>query len=178
VAILAGLFVLHYLHRAVVYPLRRRRHASPIPLSVVAMAFAFNLVNGTLQGAWIGLVGTRYDAGWLADPRLLVGVALFLAGLAANVASDEVLLRLRRRSGGAYGVPRGGLFRWVSCPNYLGEIVEWAGWAIAAWSLPALAFAVWTAANLVPRALAHHRWYRDRFADYPPRRRALVPGVL
>jgi hypothetical protein len=37
---------------------------------------------------------------------------------------------------------------------------------------------VWTAANLVPRAVAHHRWYRERFADYPAERKALVPFLL
>jgi 3-oxo-5-alpha-steroid 4-dehydrogenase 1 len=33
-------------------------------------------------------------------------------------------------------------------------------------------------ANLVPRARAHHRWYRERFPDYPARRKALVPGLF
>ena len=47
-----------------------------------------------------------------------------------------------------------------------------------AWSLPALAFAMWTAANLIPRALWRHRWYREKFPDYPPSRRAVIPGVL
>ena len=41
-----------------------------------------------------------------------------------------------------------------------------------------LAFAAWTMANLVPRARAHHRWYRERFPDYPARRKALVPGLF
>jgi protein-S-isoprenylcysteine O-methyltransferase Ste14 len=66
----------------------------------------------------------------------------------------------------------------VSCPNYLGEIVEWTGFALLTWSLPAVSFAAWTVANLVPRALAHHRWYRERFPDYPRRRKALIPGLL
>lgn len=37
---------------------------------------------------------------------------------------------------------------------------------------------VWTAVNLVPRALAHHRWYREHFEDYPRQRKALIPFVL
>ena len=74
--------------------------------------------------------------------------------------------------------PFGGLYRWVSCPNYLGEILEWSGWALATWSWPGLAFAVFTFANLAPRALSTHRWYRETFADYPPERKALVPFVL
>ena len=66
----------------------------------------------------------------------------------------------------------------MSCPNYLGEIVEWIGWAILTWSLAGASFAVWTAANLAPRALSNHRWYREQFTDYPPARRALIPFVL
>jgi protein-S-isoprenylcysteine O-methyltransferase Ste14 len=105
-------------------------------------------------------------------------MAVFVAGLTLNRASDRSLLRLRDRDESGYSIPRGGAFRWVSCPNYLGEIIEWAGWALASRSPAALAFAVFTAANLVPRAVAHHRWYRANFADYPAHRRALVPFLL
>jgi protein-S-isoprenylcysteine O-methyltransferase Ste14 len=88
------------------------------------------------------------------------------------------LLRLKKANPDDYSIPRGGLFRWVSCPNYLGEIVEWLGWALLTWSPAGLAFAAWTMANLVPRARAHHRWYRERFSDYPTKRKALVPGLF
>jgi steroid 5-alpha reductase family enzyme len=96
----------------------------------------------------------------------------------AHVLADRELRRLRRQSGGTYVVPRGLLFRLVSCPNYLGEMIEWIGWAVATFSLPGLVFALWTAANLVPRALKHHAWYRTTFADYPPARKAIIPFVL
>ena len=46
------------------------------------------------------------------------------------------------------------------------------------WSLAGLAFALFTACNLAPRAIANHRWYRQQFPDYPPRRRILVPGIF
>ena len=36
------------------------------------------------------------------------------------------------------------------------------------WCSPALAFAVWTLVNLLPRALHHHKWYQETFSDYPP----------
>ena len=64
-----------------------------------------------------------------------------------------------------------------ACEFVKGEIVEWVGWAIATWSLPGLAFAAWTIANLAPRARAHHIWYHERFPDYPADRRALLPGL-
>lgn len=78
---------------------------------------------------------------------------------------------------GSYSIPQGGLYRWISCPNYFGEILEWFGWALATWSPAGLTFALWTAAYLAPRAYANHRWYRRTFPDYPPGRRALLPGI-
>ena len=75
-------------------------------------------------------------------------------------------------------IPRGGLFRYLTCPNYFGEMVEWLGWACLTWSLAGLSFFVFTTANLLPRGLTHHRWYREQFPDYPPERRAVLPWVL
>ena len=94
-----------------------------------------------------------------------------------NRRADRTLRHLRQQGGAEYAIPHGGMYRWISCPNYLGEIVEWFGWAIATWSPAGLAFAVWTLANLATRAQSHHRWYRQEFADYPLERRALLPGL-
>lgn len=170
------LWLAHYVDRALLYPSRLSPRARPLPLVIVAAAFSFQVVNAYLNGRWLFHLAPGRDAAWLADPRFLAGTALFAAGFAANRHADRVL-RALRGGGDGYAVPHGGLFRWVSCPNYLGEIVMWTGWALATWCLPAAAFALWTVANLAPRARFHHRWYRERFDDYPPRRKALVPGL-
>ncbi|MBN2807577.1 MAG: 3-oxo-5-alpha-steroid 4-dehydrogenase, partial [Prolixibacteraceae bacterium] len=65
-----------------------------------------------------------------------------------------------------------------SCPNFLGEIIEWAGFALLCWSFPSLAFLIWTMVNLIPRALDHHRWYRTHFEGYPQQRKAILPKLL
>lgn len=75
-------------------------------------------------------------------------------------------------------IPRGGAFEHLSCPNLLGEIVEWMGLAVLTWCVPALGFALWTAANLIPRALWRHHWYQETFSDYPRSRRPILPWVL
>jgi steroid 5-alpha reductase family enzyme len=103
---------------------------------------------------------------------------LFALGVYINIQSDNILLNLRKPGESGYKIPYGGMFRYVSSPNYLGEIIEWTGYALACWSLPALSFAVWTIANLVPRAIAHHRWYQRQFSDYPAERKALIPFVI
>ena len=103
---------------------------------------------------------------------------MFVAGLAINIQSDQILIGLRKGRDTGYAIPRGGLYRWVSCPNYLGELIEWTGWAVLTWSTAGLVFAVWTAANLVPRAISNHRWYREQFSDYPANRKAVLPLLL
>lgn len=172
-----GLWMTHYLHRDLIYPWRMRPGGRAMPVAVVGLGVAFNLANGYLQGRWLFAFGPLRGADWLTDPRWIAGAALFSAGFAINLHSDGILRRLGR-DGDGYAIPHGGAFRWVSCPNYLGEIIEWLGWAVATWSLAGLAFAVYTAANLAPRAFTHHRWYRETFEDYPAERRALIPYVV
>ncbi len=177
VAFLA-LWVGHYGYRALLYPALRRGGDRPMPLAVALMGLTFNLGNAYLNGRWLFALGPPHGAGWLTDPRFLAGAALFVAGFAAHVHSDRVLATLRRPGETEYRIPSRGLHRLVASPNYFGEIVQWWGWALATWSLPGLAFAVWTTANLLPRARAHRAWYRRTFADYPEERRALIPFVF
>jgi protein-S-isoprenylcysteine O-methyltransferase Ste14 len=177
--VFAGLWTGHYLNRAVAYPLRQTP-GNRMPILIMVFGLVFNGVNGFLNGHYLGGLASPYPLGWLADPRFLLGVFMFAIGAIVNWRADAVLLALRRsgdRDAG-YRIPEGGLYRWVSCPNYLGEIVEWMGFAVLTWSLPAASFAIWTAANLIPRALSHHRWYREQFPDYPSERQALIPGLL
>lgn len=172
-----GLWEAHYVHRSFIYPLSLRGGGRRMPIAVVGVAFLFNMGNGYLNGRYLFSFSGGYPTAWLEDPRFLVGLGLFLAGFLINRQADRTLRHLRQAGESGYGIPRGRFYRWVSCPNYLGEIVEWFGWATATWSLPGLVFAAWTAANLAPRAWVHHRWYREHFPDYPTGRKALMPGL-
>jgi 3-oxo-5-alpha-steroid 4-dehydrogenase 1 len=171
------LWELHYVHRAFVYPLTIRDGHKKIPIAVVLMAVGFNSGNAFVNGYYLFSLSGGYPQSWLNDPRFLIGTTLFLTGYAVNRWGDLQLRELRHPGETGYSIPYGGLFRWISCPNYLGEIVEWSGWALATWSLPGFAFAVWTFANLAPRARSHHAWYRANFAEYPRDRKALIPGI-
>jgi 3-oxo-5-alpha-steroid 4-dehydrogenase 1 len=171
------LWELHYLYRTLAFPLLLRPSERQVPALVIGAGIAFNVVNAYLNGRWLFGLGAERSAAWLHDPRFAAGACLFALGFAVHASSDRRLRRLRPPGETGYAIPRGGLFHWVTSPNYLGEIVEWSGWALATWSLPGVAFALWTAANLAPRAWAHQRWYSERFEDYPHERRVLVPGI-
>jgi hypothetical protein len=175
--LLVACWLLHYVHRGFIYPFRIRS-SRRMPLAVVAMAVVFNGMNGWLNARGITWFGPELGRVAVTHPRVLVGTALFLVGLAINWDADRRLFAMPRGSDGGYTIPRGGLFDSVTSPNYFGELVEWLGFAIAAGSYGALSFWLWTAANLVPRALSHRAWYRAQFPDYPPQRRAVIPGVL
>jgi len=169
----------HYLHRAFLYPFTLSGKKN-MPLSVVGLGLGFNIINTYLQARWLFALAppSAYGPEWLSDPRFLAGGLLFYAGFFLNKRADRILRQLRDGRTEDYAVPDKGLFRLVSCPNYLGEIVEWAGWALAVWSWAGLAFAAWTVFNLLPRALSHHRWYRETFPDYPAGRKALIPFLF
>jgi protein-S-isoprenylcysteine O-methyltransferase Ste14 len=168
----------HYLYRAFLFPLLLPATSRPMPLLVLASGALFNIVNAYLNGRWLFSFAEPRAPAWLASPEFVAGTVLFFSGFYVHVLADRELHRLRRASGGERVLPRGPLFLFVSCPNYLGEIIEWTGFALATWSPGGLLFALWTAANLVPRALHHHRWYREKFPDYPPARRAVLPFLL
>jgi len=168
----------HYIHRSYIYPFLLRDGKKKMPITVVIMAVAFNLGNGYLNGRYVfHFSGGRYAMSWLVDPRFIVGTMLFIAGFIINRWADNTLRGLRKPGETGYKVPYGGLYEYISCPNYFGEILEWFGWAIATWSLPGLTFAIWTFANLTPRAWSYHKWYHDNFSEYPLNRKALIPGI-
>ncbi len=173
--LLWAMWVAHYTHRTLIYPLRMKSEKR-MPLLIVGLALVFNVTNATMNASWISELGS-YPRDWVVGPRFLVGVALFAFGMAVNLDADRRLFALRKPGDTQYAIPRGGLFEWSSCPNYLGEIVEWTGWAIASWSLGGAAFALYTVANLAPRAASHHVWMRRSVVDYPTRRKALVPFI-
>jgi hypothetical protein len=92
-----------------------------------------------------------------------------------NQKADNMLIALRTPGETGYKIPTGWLFEKISCPNLFGELIEWLGFAILCWNLPAFSFFIWTSANLIPRAISHHKWYRQQFADYPADRKAIFP---
>lgn len=172
------LWEIHYIQRTFVYPFLITGDSGNFPLLVALLAFVFNMINGYVNGYYLFYKAQPYPLTWLYDPRFICGIFLFFSGFIINLTSDKQLRNLRKQGDGSYKIPRGWLYEMISCPNYLGEMIEWIGWACLTWSIPGLIFAFFTIANLLPRAISHHRWYKKQFPEYPGKRKAIIPFLL
>lgn len=170
-----SLMIIHYFQRSFIYAFLIRS-SKPVPISITFFAFLFCTWNGFQQG--LSLTQVNQVSGDLLSPNILVGVGMWVLGFSANLHADHILRNLRKPGETGYKIPRGGLFEYVSAANYFSETIEWCGFAVAAWNLPALAFAIYTLANLLPRGLSHHQWYLEKFEDYPKDRKAFLPFLL
>ena len=160
------LFELHYFQRSFVFPFRLRGN-SVMPLSIIVMGVTFNVLNALMQGGWIFYISPDdyYGGDWLADPRFIVGFLVFLIGMYINIQSDDIIRNLRKDGDTRHYLPKQGMFRYVTSANYFGEFVEWIGFAILTWSWAGAVFALWTFANLGPRAARIYEKYKDEFGD-------------
>ncbi|XP_015473733.1 3-oxo-5-alpha-steroid 4-dehydrogenase 1 isoform X3 [Parus major] len=137
--VLLGCFLLHYAHRALIFPLLIRE-GKPTPFFTFVLALLFCAFNGYLQGRSLTTYAI-YPAGWLGDSRFITG----------------------------------GMFEYVSGANFFGEILEWFGFALACYTIESLAFALCTLFILGSRARQHHKWYLEKFEDYPKDRKIVIP---
>jgi protein-S-isoprenylcysteine O-methyltransferase Ste14 len=167
----------HYLHRTFVYPFTQSGREKAYPLLLVLMAIVFNCLNGFVNGYGVFHIYS-YDLSYLLKWQFIAGILFFISGFIINKISDEKLRNLRKQNPSQYVIPHGWLFEYISNPHYFGEIIEWAGWAIMTWSLPGLAFFIFTFANLFPRAISSHKWYKANFPHYPSDRKAVIPFLI
>jgi len=204
-AVLAYFFLLHYLNRAIISPLRtpsRSKSNVIVPLS----AILFNLVNGSLMGAYLSSPPARtFLAGAFHRPIFWAGLGVATIGLAGNILHDEILLNIRRKANSKgkskasdskkehYGIPQGYLYDYISYPNYFCEWCEWLGFCLAAAPVPTVTSGLGTLLatasppwlfmsaeimTMFPRAYRGHKWYHEKFPDYPKERKIVIPFLL
>ena len=174
------LFEAHYFHRSFIFPLQLRGH-NRMPLAIVGMGALFNTLNAFMQGGWIFFISPAdmYPVEWLRSLPFIAGTVVFAAGMFINIQSDTIIRNLRQPGDTAHYLPKGGMFRYVAGANYLGEFMEWAGFALLTWSWAGAVFALWTFANLTPRAARTHDLYATEFPkEFDPQKvKRIIPFI-
>lgn len=178
-------WMIHYSNRALITPMLMRvapGSTSSFALNVVIAGWITLFLHGYFNAAYLTRFGDQYTVDWFSDPRFIVGLCVYLFGFTLNIHSDTILRNLRPKQPvpgePRYKIPYGGGFRLVSCPQYLGEILSFTGFAIMTWNLGAVFVLAITVGNLMPRAIYTHRWFIKNFPEYPPERKAIVPYLL
>lgn len=170
------LWLFHYFNRTFIFPFRIRTKGKKMPLTIVFSAIFFNFINAGLNGYFLAHFEQYSDLAF-ENWTFYLGLTIFILSFITNQISDNILIKLRKPDEVGYKIPNGFLFKYISCPNHLSEIFQWTGFAIMAWNLPATTFLIWTIANLLPRALKHHKWYNEHFKNYPKNRKAIIPKI-
>lgn len=156
---------------------------SRMPLTIVGMGVVFNVLNGIMQALdlfYLPVTDTVYSGGWhyFVSPHAILGMLLFFLGMGINLHSDYVIRNLRQPGDTRHYLPTRGMFKYVTSANYLGELIEWIGFALLTISPAAGVFVWWTFANLVPRAHAIHQHYRKEFGTVAVgKRKRIIPFI-
>lgn len=180
----AALFALHYANRGWLFPLSIR--VAPGTKTRFSFLVSFcgifvTSLHGYLNAMWYSKFCTYLDADWLQSPVFLFGLVLYQVSFWSTVRCEHIIRNLRNnkaKNAPRYSIPRGFLFEYVTSPQYLTELLGFAGWAIMSWNPAGVVILLISMANLVPRAFDSHKWYRNKFEDYPKDRKALIPFFI
>lgn len=166
IIIITTLFLTHYFQRTFIFPFLIRGNGT-MPITIILMGMVFNTVNAYIQGKWLYVLSPddMYTIKWLTTPQFIIGTIIFIFGMYVNLHSDYIIRHLRQPGDSKHYIPMGGMFKYVSSANYFGEIMEWVGFAILTWSVAGVVFAIWTCANLVPRANSLYHKYAEEFGE-------------
>ncbi|XP_073997458.1 polyprenal reductase isoform X2 [Rhodnius prolixus] len=116
--------------------------------------------------------------------RTLVVSLIFFWAWWKQFESASILANLRKNRKGvivtdAYLIPEGGLFKYISSPHSLCEIIIYLCLTIILSdnsTLPSVA--AWVISNQIESALLSHWWYKRTFTNYPEKRKAIIPFFL
>jgi 3-oxo-5-alpha-steroid 4-dehydrogenase 1 len=183
--LLAGLYVLHYINRAVITPLFLAPSMSPIHAGIAAIIVIFQYLNSACIASWLVYSSSIPPASSFSPLTSLIGLVIFFLGLAGNIASENELFALRRgaakrkaRSEGKAQItydkvyvipPATRWFKYILSPHYVLEWFEWTGYWILGGGLglggntPALWFLINELMTMSPRAVTGRKWYEKKF---------------
>ncbi|CAN6229261.1 unnamed protein product [Urochloa humidicola] len=109
-----------------------------------------------------------------------IGAVIFIWGSLHQSRCHAILGSLREhKDSDEYVIPCGDWFSRVSCPHYLAELVIYLGMLIASGGsdVPVWFLYLFVITNLSFAAVQTHKWYLQKFEDYPRSRYAIIPFV-
>ncbi|XP_043266907.1 polyprenol reductase [Venturia canescens] len=109
---------------------------------------------------------------------------VFLLASYEQLKTNHILANLRKDKAGnvvtkSHKIPRGRLFEFISAPLQFTEIIMYTMLAIILWRSSTYHYVyAWVLANQFEFAFLTHRWYTEKFKDYPKQRMVVIPRVF
>lgn len=178
------LCVAHFLKRELETLFVHRFSSATMPASnIVRNSGYYWALAGLNMAYWIYSPDSNsqqvHDVDVSKDPALNAGLTLFFVGEALNLYTHIVLANLRPKGTTTRGIPEGFSFTWVTCPNYLWEIVAWIGIALVGKSSSTYIFLAVAVYMMGSWGWKKEKRYRKEFGDkYKKKRFAIIPGII
>ncbi|KAH7040699.1 3-oxo-5-alpha-steroid 4-dehydrogenase-domain-containing protein [Microdochium trichocladiopsis] len=174
-----AMIMLHFLKREYETVFVHKFSAATMPVANIFWNSIFYWSAAGLLGAF-EIYAPFSPAALAKDPiTTYLGIALFVFGQVGNFRIHKYLSGLRKPGETDRKLPQGFTFQLVTCPNYMFEVIAWAGIIIATRS-PSLIFFIsigiyymWT------WGWGKEKAYRKQFGDqYKKKRSVMLPGLL
>ena len=96
-----------------------------------------------------------------------------------NLYTHLVLRSLRKPGTKERQIPHGLGFNWVTCPNYMFEIIAWIGISMVTRSWATAVFITIGSVQMAAWGKKKERAYRKEFGDkYKKKRFTIMPGIV
>lgn len=116
---------------------------------------------------------------FLSQPSDVLGLALYVVGELCNANVHWYLSTLRKPGETARKIPNGLGFSLVTCPNYMFEIIAWAGIILITRSPSLVVFITIGSYFMYIWAWGKEKAYRKQFGDkYKKKRSVMLPYLL
>jgi len=96
-----------------------------------------------------------------------------------QLEAHKIFANLKIKNSNTHSIPEGSLFKYVSCPHYMCEIIMYTclmGILGTSHKTGVLVWA-WVTINQVIAATMSHQWYLTKFEEYPTGRKAIIPFI-
>ena len=132
------------------------------------------------------------------SPVAWVLCLVFLAAWYYELDAHKIFANLKIQNSKSHSIPSGSLFKYVSCPHYLCEVIIYTCFMFILGlshqtgvlgnkrkiskyfeTNMILIFTVWfwVLTNQMIAATMSHNWYRMKFKEYPAERKAIIPFI-
>ncbi|KAI0203175.1 3-oxo-5-alpha-steroid 4-dehydrogenase-domain-containing protein [Astrocystis sublimbata] len=172
----------HFVKRELEVLFVHKFSANTMPASFIVRNSFFYWVFAGLLGAlevYAPFSLAAREEPFLSSPLNVLGLALYVVGELCNANVHWYLSSLRKPGETARKIPTGLGFKLVTCPNYMFEIIAWAGIILVARAPSLVVFIFIGSYFMYTWAWGKEKAYRKQFGDkYKKKRSVILPYLL